>query len=335
MAGKQHYVSQFHLRRFLDPDSASGRAPWLWVGEIATRTVKRRAPKNLGWARAMFDGPGGFEESAKTIETFLATEVEAPAAEALISFCNAGSGNRRELPLAVMRYLAWAAARNLTMAELQQRWVHEWNPKNKAIVEPPPLGIEKIQDRERHLTFEHPTLETRNDISSADVEGLIEAGWKWKLSRDDLLKMMHMQAWYFQVRHFPRMKWSVLDAPEGESFVLGDRPVAWGFKDDLSAAPNMLRHPDVQLFAPLSRTIALFAHNADYQPPIGVPRRSMISPELVNAAVAAAANNWIVGSEESTVREALALVPTTSHNKHARELTAGPNSDGDSSPQTR
>src|SRR5438477_13176234 len=82
MAGKHHYVSQFHLRRFLDPDSASGRDPWLWVGDIATRKVKRRAPKNLAWARGMFDGPGGFEEAEKTIETFLATEVEGRAAEA-------------------------------------------------------------------------------------------------------------------------------------------------------------------------------------------------------------------------------------------------------------
>lgn len=177
----------------------------------------------------MFGGPGGFEEAEKTIETFLATEVEGPAAEALISFCSAGPGTHRELPLALMKYVAWAAARSLTMAEMQQRWAHEWDPKNKEVVEPPPSGIEKIRDRERLHTLEHPALGTRNDVVGAEMEELIEAGWKWKLGRDDLLEMMHMQAWYFQVRHFPRMKWNVLNAFEGKSFVLGDRPVVWDF----------------------------------------------------------------------------------------------------------
>lgn len=71
----------------------------------------------------------------------------------------------------------------------------------------------------------------------------------------------------------------------------------------------MLRHPDVQLFAPLSRTVTLLAHNAEYQPPVGVALRSNISPELVNAVMTAAASKWIVGSDESTVRDALAAVP--------------------------
>jgi hypothetical protein len=195
------------------------------------------------------------------------------------------------------------------MAELEQRWVHEWNPKNEKVVEPPPPGIEKFRDRERLHTLEHPTLGARNDVSGAEIERLIEAGWKWKLGRDDLLEMMHMQAWYFQVRHFPRMKWIVLDAPEGTSFVLGDRPVAWGFQDDPTTPPNMLRHPDVQVFAPLSRTVALVAHNADYNPPVGVTRRSNIPPEMVNAVMTAAAGVWIVGSDESTVKDSLAAAP--------------------------
>jgi hypothetical protein len=309
MAEKHHYISQFHLRQFLDPDSASGRDPWLWVGDLATRTVKRRAPKNLAWTRGMFDGPGGFEEAEKTIERFLATEVEAPAAGALISFCNAGAGHRSELPPQILRYVAWAAVRSLTMAELAQRWAHEWNPKNKQVVEPPPAGVEKIRARPRQLAFEHPSLGTRDDVSSDEVEGLLEAGWKWKLSRDDLLEMMHMQAWYFQVRHFPRMKWIVLDAPAGKSFVLGDRPVVWGFRDYLTAPPSMLRHPAVRLFAPLSRTVALLAHNTGLAPPIGVALPSTITPDLVNTVTAAAASKWVAGSDEATVRSALATVP--------------------------
>lgn len=309
MAGKHHYISQFHLRRFLDPDSTCSRDPWLWIGDLSTRTVKKRAPKNLAWARGMFDGPGGFEEAEKRIEAFLATEVEAPAADAILSFCNAGPGNRRELPSPMMRYVAWAAARSLTMAELEQHWVDQWNPKNKDVVEPPPPGIEKFTDRPRHLTFKHPSLGIRHNVSNDEVGRLIDAGWTWKLNGDDLLEMMHMQAWYFQVRHFPRMKWIVLDAPEGKSFILGDRPVAWGFQHDLISPPSILRHPDVQLFAPLSRTVTLLAHNSEYAPPVGVTRQSSITPEIVNAVMAAAATRWIAGSDERTVKNTLEAAP--------------------------
>jgi hypothetical protein len=248
----------------------------------------------------MFDGPGGLEQVDATLENFLATEVEAPAADALLSFCRGDVGSRRDLPPPMMRYLAWAAARSLTMAKLEQLWAHDLDPKDKQVVEPPPAGIEKIRDRERPLSFQHPTFGIRDDVSSAEVESLIEAGWKWNLNRDDLLESMHMQAWYFQVRHFPRMNWVVLDAPDGKSFVIGDRPVVWGFQGDVAVPPNMLRHPDVQLFAPLSRSVALLAHNTRLAPPFG------ITPELVNSVMASGASKWIAGSDERTVESALA-----------------------------
>ena len=47
------------------------------------------------------------------------------------------------------------------------------------------------------------------------------------LRRDDHLEMLHLQAWYFQVRHFPRLSWVRLDAPAGEWFITSDRGVAW------------------------------------------------------------------------------------------------------------
>jgi hypothetical protein len=91
----------------------------------------------------------------------------------------------------------------------------------------------------------------------------------------------------------------VLEAPEGKSFVLGDRPVVWGVDGLLDLPPSALRNPNVQLIAPLSGSICLLAHHAEGSPPNGVP------PEHITCWMAFTAKRWIVGADEHTVSEAL------------------------------
>lgn len=78
-----HYVSKFHLRQFCEPASMRTPDPWLWVGDISKKSVKRRAPKNIGTAPDLFDGPGGFTSAKATVEDFLANHVEGPGDHAL------------------------------------------------------------------------------------------------------------------------------------------------------------------------------------------------------------------------------------------------------------
>ncbi len=296
MEDKHHYVSQFHLRHFLDPDSTSTRDPWVWVGDLATKTVKRRAPKNFAWKRGMFKGPGGLADTSASLESHLANKIEPAAARAICSICKAPRGTPRDIPAALMRYIAWAAVRSLPMTGLFQEWIDFHSTTQLDIIEPPPAGWEKIQDRCRLHCMEHAEFGLRENVPTDQVSGLIEHGWKLKLNRDDLLELMHGQAWYFQKRIFPRLRWLVLEAPEDKWFVIGDRPVVWGFSGALAVEPRMLRHPNVQLFAPLSRSVALFAHHAASAPP------DTITPERVNSAMAAAAVEWVAGSNEDTVQ---------------------------------
>jgi hypothetical protein len=79
----QHYVSKFHLSAFCDPASTNTPNPWLWIGSLADQSIRRRSPKNIATAAGIFDGPGGFAEPGASLETFLANEVEGPAATAL------------------------------------------------------------------------------------------------------------------------------------------------------------------------------------------------------------------------------------------------------------
>ena len=76
MGTKDHFISQFHLRQFIDPDALGEKDPWLWQGSISNERAKRRAPKNVGFKPSMFDGPGGLADPTLTLEKFLAAEVE-------------------------------------------------------------------------------------------------------------------------------------------------------------------------------------------------------------------------------------------------------------------
>jgi Protein of unknown function (DUF4238) len=69
MAGRNHYVSQFHLRGFIDPTAERSKDPWLWLADCKTGTIKQRSPKNFGWSRGLFDGPGGLADQEATLET--------------------------------------------------------------------------------------------------------------------------------------------------------------------------------------------------------------------------------------------------------------------------
>lgn len=54
MSSKQHYVSRFHLAWFTDASVGAEEDPWLWIGDRSDGSVRRRAPKNVGWARQLY-----------------------------------------------------------------------------------------------------------------------------------------------------------------------------------------------------------------------------------------------------------------------------------------
>jgi len=102
LASQQHYISKFHLNQFLDTDSLSTKDPWLWQGFVRDGTVKRRSPKNVGTASLMFDGPGCLADRDATLESFLANEVEGPAAAALRNLvCQPPGSIDKLLPLSL------------------------------------------------------------------------------------------------------------------------------------------------------------------------------------------------------------------------------------------
>lgn len=113
----------------------------------------------------------------------------------------------------------------------------------------------------------------------------------------NFLEAVHIQAYYFQVRWFPRLRWFTLRPPEGQYFVIGDRPVGWGVPDCLEAPPNCLRDESAFLVAPPTRSLALVGRN-DSTP-------WQVTPEQMNTMLAAWAHEWVAGPTKEVAIEAL------------------------------
>jgi hypothetical protein len=299
LAAQQHYVSKFHLKMFLDPDSSMHKDPWVWQGFIGNGTVRKRAPKNVGTSAGLFDGCGGLSDEHNTIETFLANEIEGPAAAAMRGLRDCPPGSIDQIPPALARYLAWAAARSLPMQALENLWGERGFGQQPEMIEPPPEALLDAAELRRDVQMVHPTLGRRLFPAGTDFEKPVGEGWFPDMQdRTNFLEGVHIQAYYFQVRFFPRLKWYALHTPPGSFFIIADRPVGWVADGYFDAPPSSLRHPSAYLLAPVSKDLCLVGrHTAEPW---------IVTPAHVNAVIATWAQEWIVGSAEATVASALA-----------------------------
>ncbi len=293
----QHYVSKFHLSAFCDPAAVSTSDPWVWLGATADESVRRRSPKNVGTVPNLFDGPGGFANPETSLETFLANDVEGPAATALRRLLQ--SASIAQLPPELMRYLAWAASRSLPMQRVEANWATWFRPTlNGPMAEPPPPALATLSARDRSIRLIQPVLGEHREVRAQDADELIDNGWIPDMTEpSNFLESVHIQAYYFQVRWFPRLRWFTLRPPEGQYFVIGDRPVGWGVPYCLDAPPCCLRDDSAFLVAPLSRSLALVGRN-DSTP-------WQVTPRQINTLLAAWAHDWVAGPTEDAVAEAL------------------------------
>ena len=147
--------------------------------------------------------------------------------------------------------------------------------------------------------LEHAVHGALRDVPSELVGKLQLEGWRVHLAPDDFLELVHLQAWEFQSRWFPQLHWSLLWAPHGSAFVLGDRSVIWQADGLINVPPAALRHPTAQLIAPLSPRVALLGSASLRRDAPG------IKPEYVNLLSAVSALSWIFGPANSVVENVL------------------------------
>ena len=295
---RAHTVPKFYLHGFVAPETEGSRDPFVWIGSLTTGEITRRSPKNISIVRGLYDGQGALAEPSATIEAHLA-KIEGAASVAIRRFAATKIGEGDPIPPEITRFLAWQAARTPGWMELVQQWADEppFDPDHE-VVEPPPPGLEQIGNRMRPMCFEDPNTGARREVTvEEEFHAYRKRGWKWIFRRDDYLEMLHIQAWYFQVRHFPRLSWVRLRPPDNEFFITSDRSVAWLVDGYADTPPASLRHPTAQVVAPLTRKVALVGRHGG--------RELHVTPREINRFVAFTASDWIAGPTSDVVRRAL------------------------------
>ncbi len=299
MTAQHHYISQFHLKQFTDPDSLSLKDPWLWIGSVSEGVVYRRAPKKVATKRELFDHPGCFADRDRSVECFLANEVEGPASVAMREMCSRAPGSGGDIRPELSRYLAWAAARSLPMQTLFADWASTYRGlKDAVLAESPPDGLLQAKEIHEDHALAHAVHGKQVFPASSDFDALVADGWyPDPTDPATFAQMVHVQAYYFQVRFFPRLKWFMLHAPPEDFFVIADRAVGWVADTVINAPPSALRDPSAYVLAPLSRNLVLVGRHDDSP--------WSVTPQQVNAVVACWSSEWIAGPTESTVAAAL------------------------------
>ncbi|WP_442578924.1 DUF4238 domain-containing protein [Mesorhizobium sp. ASY16-5R] len=300
MSIRAHTVPKFLLAGFASPETTIGHEPSIWIASLKTGEISRRSPKNVSIVRGFYDGPGGFSGTDASVEVHLA-KIEREAAKAIRRMALEGE-ETSVVPQQVWRFVAWQAARTPGFIEIVERAANElWDT---TAVESPPIGFEKVSDRQCPLSVEAPEAgELRQVDSEEEFHQLLRKGWKWKLRSEDRLEAIHMQAWYFQVRHFPRLSWLKLTAPKGECFIISDRGAAWMVDGYANTPPSALRDRTAQIVAPLTPKIALVGRYGNL--PLNV------TPRAVNRFVAFASDAWIAGPNREVLEQALSDRRTT------------------------
>jgi Protein of unknown function (DUF4238) len=297
MATRAHTVPRFYLAGFTSPMKPPGHDPFLFVGSVTDGSVVRRAPKNLSIARGFYDGPGGFEDLDASVETHL-SRIEWAAASAIRLLASSPVAGGQQVPSEFWRFIAWQAARTPAWVSIEEGLTADWDPNDRPIVvEPPPPGMEYVKDRVRKISLHHQGAGESIASTWDDYKNLFGQGWRWVPDAADRLEMIHMQAWYFQVRHFPRLHWRLIAPPEGLTFITSDRGISWSANGEYHVSPSALRHRSAEVIAPLTATRALIGRATAASDPV--------SAEEVNARIALSAVSWVAGSTELAVVDAL------------------------------
>jgi hypothetical protein len=262
-----HYLPRFYLSGFTDPGTPHGHAPYVWVRDVATGGITKRAPKNVAAESGYYAVGPGMGPDALSLENELAA-MESRAARALRGYLAAPPGARGAVPSDLATFIAWLGAKvpwlRRAAGERWARYLSDAAHGREEVPDDPGFRVSLVNARtgaRRREPMEHALALIRSE------------GWVARADHALCIEVMRLQAWYFRTQLLPALHWALLTAPPGRCFVTSDRPLVWvipyeGYAD----SPAALRQPSVEASVPLDATHALIGSGT--QLPAGVGVRS-------------------------------------------------------------
>jgi hypothetical protein len=246
-----HFVPQFYLKGFLDPDSVQTKDPWLWVANLPAGVVKRRAPKNVAAHAGYNTVPGSTEsEAAEEVLSQLET-VAAPIIRRLINGANALTGQEW---VDLLFFAAFLAVRTPYFRNRIEGFAAQ-------------IAEDLLRLSASHPDYYHRSVKetaavemTAEEIETSRLTALTPGAIRIK-ARPILSLLATFQSANDAVYpDFSRMRWAILRAERDLFFVTSDNPVSWADPTSRPAfyAGHGLRMRNVEVVFPVGPQVCLF-----------------------------------------------------------------------------
>jgi hypothetical protein len=287
-----HFVPQFYLKGFLDPDSVQTKNPWLWVANLPAGVVKRRAPKNVA-ARAGYNAVLGSTESETAEEVLSQLEaVAAPIVRRLINGVNELTGQEW---VDLLFFAAFLAVRTPYFRNRIEGFAAE-------------IAEDLLRLSASHPDYYHRSVKetalvemTEEEIEASRQTALTPGGVRIK-ARPVLSLLAAFQGARDDVYpNFSHMRWAILRADRDLFFVTSDNPVSWADPTPRPAfyAGHGLRMRNVEVVFPVGPQVCLFGTWNGAAGSLAAPQRLV---EAINRRVLQFASEEIYAHREELAR---------------------------------
>ena len=254
---EHHYVPQFYLREFLDPASVGTRSPWLWVANLETGKVSRRAPHNVAKRSGYYSIPGQSSVAETEAVERLFSQMETAAAP-IVRKLNDGANTLTGQERADLLY--FAAFQAMRTPSVRAQFDQFWSD----------VADMMLQMSASHPAYFAETWQKANPGRVLTPEEIEQA--RQMLLKPGAIKIRAKPILSLQVAFdgvssavypaFDRMKWVVLRSRSPDTFFLtSDTPVGW--VDPTPRPPIYRGHglamKNVEVSFPVGPRVCLFA----------------------------------------------------------------------------
>jgi len=265
MPQSQHYIPQFYLKQFTDPETPKGHQSYLWIYEFESHKWQRRAPKNIASKPDFYTFLDEDGKRRDEIEKDLST-VEAKTA----SLCRHKIANRQPLEdeeRAIMaQFLALMMTRVPRIHNKYDSFLSKIMADKIEMYKARPEALKALQQR-----YEKDT--GRKLPEDFDASYFDPSRYRISVPKKLLLEMM-ISPIQDLTNIIYRMTWTLLHTAAPAWFITSDSPFSmWNPKSNSSWHGHGLLYQDIEVCLPLSREISLLATwNEEMQRQIDLPQ---------------------------------------------------------------
>lgn len=247
MGESQHFVPQFYLRQFTDPASPAGHEPYVWMVDLVTRTIRRKAPVSIAAGTNLYEWdspPAGAPRAEDLFGHF--ESGSAPLLPRLEDGCDLNVKERWTLSI----YMALQLTRTPMFREAVRCSAQ-------------PLSRRLAQ---RAFATAAPLVQLREQAGLSVEEALRKYQPRLVFSRDQQIAIALKAA----LENFGALifsnAWNIVRAPAGALFLTTDQPVSLLTPDAQARTIDFsleARDPDLQVAFVVSPRVTLVVHQLD------------------------------------------------------------------------